>query len=55
MTCYFTPDNKKSGKDSVAYKKLTPLVFVENKFVAKGWPAWDSIAAAHKIPVPNHK
>src|SRR5678815_125066 len=39
---YFTPDNKKSGKDSVAFKKLTPLVFVENKFVAKGWSAWDS-------------
>jgi hypothetical protein len=52
---YFTPNNKKAGKDTVPYKKLTPVVFVENKLVAKGWNAWDSIAGAHKIPVPSHK
>ena len=40
---YFTPNNEKVGKDTVAWKTLTPLVFVENKLVAKGWPAWDSI------------
>jgi hypothetical protein len=52
---YFTPNNEKAGKDSVPYSKLTPLVFVDNILVAKGWPALDSIGAAHKIPVPNHK
>jgi len=49
---YFTPDNKKAGgKDTVAWKSLTPLVFVENKLISKGWPGWDSIATANKIPV----
>jgi len=52
---YFTPNNEKQGKDSVPYKNLTPLVFVNNMLVAKGWNAWDSIAAAHKIPVKSHK
>ena len=40
---YFTPNNEKKGKDTVAAKKLTPLVFIDNKLVAKGWSAWDSI------------
>lgn len=47
---YFTPNNEKVGKDSVPWSKLTPLVFVENRLVAKGWPAWDSIAGANNIP-----
>ena len=51
----FTPNNEKQGKDSVPYAKLTPLVFVENKLVAKGWPTWDSIAKANNILVPEHK
>jgi len=54
---YFTPNNEKIGKskDTLAWGKLTPLVFVENKLVAKGWPGWDSIATAHKIPVKKHQ
>lgn len=48
---FFTANNEKVGKDSVPLKKLTPLVFVENKMVAKGWDAWDSISTANKIPV----
>jgi hypothetical protein len=52
---YFTPNNEKVGKDSVPWKKLTPLVFVENRLVAKGWSGWDSIAAANKIPQHDHK
>jgi len=46
---YFTPNNEKVGKDTVPWKTLTPLVFVENKLMAKGWPAWDSIATANHI------
>jgi hypothetical protein len=30
-------------------------VFVENRLVAKGWPSWDSIASANKIPQHDHK
>jgi len=52
---YFTPNNEKAGKDSVPWKKLTPLVFVENHLVAKGWSSWDSIASANKIPLHDHK
>jgi hypothetical protein len=48
---FFTPNNEKAGKDSVPMKKLTPLVFVENKFIGRGWPFWDSVAKANKIPV----
>ena len=48
---YFTPNNEKVGKDTVPWKMLTPLVFVENKLMAKGWPAWDSIATANHIEV----
>jgi hypothetical protein len=46
---YFTPNNEKVGKDTVPWAALTPLVFVENKLVAKGWPGWDSIATANHI------
>ena len=51
---YFTPNNTKAGKDSIPWKTLTPLVFVENKMIAKGWPKWDSISAANKIPLKKH-
>ena len=48
---YFTPNNEKVTKDTVPMGKLTPLVFVENKLIGKGWSAWDSIATANNIPV----
>lgn len=48
---YFTPNDEKQGKDSVATKKLTPLVLVENKLVGKGWDVWDSVSKANKIPL----
>jgi hypothetical protein len=53
---YFTPDNSKpSGKDTIPYRKLTPIVFFENKLIGKGWPVWDSIAKANKIIIPEPK
>ena len=48
---FFTPDNEKPGKDSVEWKKLTPIVFVDNRMVGKGWQYWDSLSAANKIPL----
>ena len=48
---YFTANNEKAGKDSVPFKKLTPIVFVDNKLFAKGWSAWDSISKANNIPL----
>jgi hypothetical protein len=57
---FFSPTNKKlttdanlrkTTKDTLAWKDLTPLIFVDNKLVAKGWPAWDSVSTANHIPV----
>ncbi|MEP6493994.1 MAG: hypothetical protein ABJF01_15030 [bacterium] len=52
---YFAPNNEKKNKDTVSFKNLTPLVFIDNKLIAKGWPAWDSISKANKIVIPDHK
>jgi hypothetical protein len=53
---YFTPDNDKVGPrrrsdpsdtahtDSVPWKRLTPIIFVDNKLAAKGWSSWDSLS-----------
>jgi hypothetical protein len=46
---YFAPNNEKLGKDSVPWRDLTPIVFLDNKLFVKGWPAWDSITKANKI------
>jgi hypothetical protein len=49
---YFSPENRKFVPgDSVQLRTLTPIVLVDNLLAGKGWPAWDSIAAAHKIVV----
>jgi hypothetical protein len=48
---FFTPNNERAGKDSVPWKKLTPIVFVDNREVGKGWQYWDSVSAANKIPL----
>jgi hypothetical protein len=48
---FFTPNNEKKGRDSVPWSKLTPLVFVDNRMVGKGWQYWDSLSAANKIPL----
>lgn len=48
---FFTPNNEKFGKDSVPWKKLTPLVFQDNRMIAKGWDKWDSISQANHIPL----
>lgn len=58
---YFNPNNKKAPdingpaaklKDSIPLRKLTPIVFLQNRMVGKGWDVWDSVAKANKIPVP---
>lgn len=51
---FFTSNNEKEGKDTVKSKKLTPLVFVENKLVGKGWEYWDSVSTANHIPLEKH-
>ena len=52
---YFTPNNEKiekAGKDTIPKRRLTPIVFMENRLLGRGWPFWDSVAATMKIPVP---
>ena len=57
---YFTPNNEKikipaqggmPAADSIPYKKLTPLVFLGDKLVGRGWDFWDSVSTANKIPL----
>jgi hypothetical protein len=55
---YFTPGNEKiekAGKDTIPLRKLSPIVFVDNRLVGRGWPFWDSLATSLKIPVPPKK
>ena len=39
------------ASDSVADRKLFPVVVIDGKLVAWGWKSWDSIAGANKIQV----
>ena len=43
---------RKPGQtDSVADRKLSPVVVVDGKLAGWGWKTWDSIAVANKIAV----
>ena len=48
---FFTTNNEKAGKDTVPWKKLTPLVLVDGKLAGRGWDYWDSVSTANKIPL----
>ena len=61
---YFTPENDKAKvlpfgrrpqtkEDSIPFKRLTPLVFVNNKLIGRGWDFWDSVSKANKIPLKS--
>lgn len=55
---YFTPNNEKiekAGKDTIPLRKLSPIVFVDNRLIGKGWDFWDSVAVANKIQLPPKK
>lgn len=55
---YFTPNNEKiekAGKDTIPKRNLSPIVFVDNRLIGRGWPFWDSLAATLKIPLPPKK
>ncbi len=49
---WFTSSGKRQGVDTVPYHKLTPIVLDNGKVIGKGWPFWDSVATANRIPVP---
>src|SRR3954470_18297326 len=55
---YFNSENKKlkvvNGQkmvDSLSPKELTPVVFVENRMIGRGWDFWDSVAKKNNIPI----
>jgi len=55
---YFNSDNAKvitrngaPPADTIDPKKLTPLVFMENRMIGRGWEFWDSVAKANKITI----
>lgn len=51
---YYTPNNEKAAKDTVPFKKLTPLVLVNYRLAGTGWGLWDSVSRANKIPLKQH-
>ena len=55
---YFNADNAKQPvangtppKDTIPLKKMTPIVFVDQKLIGRGWDFWDSVATANKIKI----
>ena len=48
---YFTSNNEKAGKDSVATRKLTPIVFIDNRLAGRGWDYLDSLSKANHIEI----
>ena len=65
---YFTPNNEKftpaKRKDSndttsaeahVPWKKLTPLVFIDNKLAGKSWSMWDSLSKVLSVAPKKHQ
>ena len=38
--------------DSIAWRKLSPVVLTDGKVVGWGWGAWDKLAAKLSIPMP---
>jgi len=55
---YFTPENDKltvkngvKMSDTINFKRLTPLVFRDNRLIGRGWDYWDSVSKANEIPV----
>lgn len=47
---WFDAQDRKAGTDTVSLRKLTPLVMLDNKLIGKGWPVYDSVAKANKLP-----
>ena len=55
---YFTPENEKMPSkngvrisDTINFKRLTPLVFRDNRLIGRGWNYWDSVSKANNIPL----
>ena len=48
---WYDPENRKAGTDTVPYKKLTPLVMLDNRLVGKGWTVYDSVSKANRLPM----
>ena len=51
---YYEPNNKRAGRDTVEYKKLTPIILIDGKMVGKGWDVYDSLVTADKLPAKQH-
>ena len=58
---FFTPENDKftvkNGvrmSDTINFKRLTPIVFRDNRLIGRGWEFWDSVSKANNIPLKKH-
>lgn len=51
---FFLPTGEKlapTSRDTVPWRKLAPIVMVENRVAGKGWRYLDSLSIANNIPV----
>lgn len=42
-------------KDSIVWRKMSPVVFIDDKAVGWGWSWWSGEAAKEKIAMPENK
>jgi hypothetical protein len=47
---YF-PRANRSGPEAEMDRNMEPVIVIDGKLAGWGWSYWDSLAAAHKIPV----
>ena len=55
---FFTPENDKLSvkngvrmSDTINFKRLTPIVFRDNRLIGRGWDFWDSVSKVNNIPL----
>lgn len=48
----FFPRAGKTDPESLADRKMSPVIVIDGKVAGWGWAYWDSVATANKIDVP---
>lgn len=49
----FFPRAGKTDPESLADRKMSPVVVIDGKVAGWGWGYWDSVATANRIEVPQ--
>ena len=54
QTMYYMRTGK-TDSASRTLRRMAPVVSINGKIAGWGWPFWDSVASANRIPVPEKK